>query len=377
MGDDRPYDQCPGCGWENARNAHQQQAAAINQKAKAGQNSVEYKQAKEAVKKSKWQVFIEAAGDLVKSLIGWDDIADCVTHGAFGACVRTLINIIPWGKILKTGEIVADFWKGARALMTFGKEVEKAEKVIVETERVLVDAERAAADAEKVAADAERAAAETEHAAQEAKSTEAAESGGGVCHSFPAGTRVLLADGTAKPIEQVQSGDSIASTDPQSGVTASQTVVATWLHEDEPDRTELTIDTDGNAGTATATISATDWHPIWVAELKSWIPITQVRTGSWLQTPAGAKVQVTAVLHINATDFTYDLTVETTHTYFVLAGTTPVLVHNCSEPANPHELKPTHQLSGDASTKKVKEYRDAMRRDEFNWEESPISVVKK
>jgi RHS repeat-associated protein len=44
--------------------------------------------------------------------------------------------------------------------------------------------------------------------------------------------------------------------------------------------------------------------------------------------------------------------------------------------ASPNELKPTHEISGDASTKRVRNYRNAMRDGTFDWEQSPLSVVK-
>ena len=45
---------------------------------------------------------------------------------------------------------------------------------------------------------------------------------------FPAGTRVLMADGTARPIEEVEVGDRIASADPDTGRPATATVTATF-----------------------------------------------------------------------------------------------------------------------------------------------------
>ncbi|MEV4477977.1 hypothetical protein, partial [Nonomuraea sp. NPDC049504] len=48
----------------------------------------------------------------------------------------------------------------------------------------------------------------------------------------------------------------------------------------------------------------------------------------WLQTSAGTYVQITAVEHRTATQRVHNLTVEDFHTYHVVAGTTPVLVHN-------------------------------------------------
>lgn len=49
----------------------------------------------------------------------------------------------------------------------------------------------------------------------------------------------------------------------------------------------------------------------------------------WLQTAAGTWVQVTAVDTSHRSARVYNLTVEGVHTYYVLAGTTALLVHNC------------------------------------------------
>ncbi|RSM57659.1 hypothetical protein DMH04_56630, partial [Kibdelosporangium aridum] len=107
-------------------------------------------------------------------------------------------------------------------------------------------------------------------------------------------------------------------------------VVATWVHDNEPTRTELTIDTDGTTGSATATLEATDWHPIWAADLNAWTPIANIKAGSWLRTSAGTWVQVTAVRQYTSNTLAHDLTIDGIHTYHVLAATTPILVHNCA-----------------------------------------------
>ncbi|MGC4810922.1 DUF6531 domain-containing protein [Micromonospora sp. DT228] len=45
-------------------------------------------------------------------------------------------------------------------------------------------------------------------------------------------------------------------------------------------------------------------------------------------------------------------------------------------PAKPADLRPTHPISGDSSSKRVARYRNDMRNGEFDWEQSPISVVR-
>ncbi|MFJ1760391.1 RHS repeat-associated core domain-containing protein [Amycolatopsis sp. NPDC088138] len=281
-------------------------------------NMAGYKAAQEVVKKTKWDVFVEAAGELVKGLIGWDDIKDCVTQGAFGACVKTIINFIPWGKVLKAGEIIADFWRGAKALVTFGREVEKAEKVIVDTEKVLADADKAA----NAAADAERAASEVAHGAEEAKGAES----GASCalHSFVAGTLVLLADGSTKPIEQVHDGDVVKTTDPATGLVEQHRVVGTLVHSDENQRTEITLDSGG-------TVVATDWHPVWVEEAGGWVAIGSLTPGEHLSSADGHPVVVKAVRHFEQQAPVYDLTVDSAHDYYVGASAVAILVHNCGE----------------------------------------------
>jgi len=51
--------------------------------------------------------------------------------------------------------------------------------------------------------------------------------------------------------------------------------------------------------------------------------------GDQLQTADGATAEVTTVQPYNQTETTYDLTIDGLHTYYVDAGATAVLVHNC------------------------------------------------
>ncbi|MFI5744168.1 hypothetical protein ACIA9I_38150 [Streptomyces anulatus] len=60
-------------------------------------------------------------------------------------------------------------------------------------------------------------------------------------HSFPAGTRVLMADGSAQPIELVTAGDQVLAADPVSGVTSPRRVLATIYTPDDQDFTGITL----------------------------------------------------------------------------------------------------------------------------------------
>ncbi|MGW4520078.1 RHS repeat-associated core domain-containing protein [Amycolatopsis sp. NPDC004378] len=327
--------QAEGCSWNSSCNVvgHHTQQEIDHHSGKDARdaylaahnvNTAAYKDAQAVVKKSKWDVFVDAAGELIKGLIGWDDIKDCVTQGAFGACVRTVINFIPWGKILKAGEIIADFWKGAKALITFGKEVEKAEKVIVDTEKVLVDADKAA----NAASDAEHAVSEVAHGAEEAKGAEAAgaaESKAADACSLIAGTTVVLADGTTKPIEQVKIGDVVLTTDTETGKTEPHRVVGTDVHGNEPPRTEITVQSGGQTGS----IVATDWHPFWVEEAGNWIVAGDLVAGEHFRTSDGNVAVVAEVKHFSQNNDVYDLTVDAVHDFYIVAGAVAILTHNC------------------------------------------------
>ncbi|MFJ3296665.1 ricin-type beta-trefoil lectin domain protein [Streptomyces bacillaris] len=160
------------------------------------------------------------------------------------------------------------------------------------------------------------------------------EGSGGSCsisNSFTPGTKVLMADGSTKPIEDVKVGDKVQATDPKTGETRIETVTAEIKGEGLKNLVKVTIDTDGDRGTKTAEITATDGHPFWVPELSEWIDATDLKSGQWLHTGAGTQVQITAVERWTSAGATvHNLTVGNTHTYYVVAGGTSALVHNCS-----------------------------------------------
>ncbi|MFJ6408813.1 ricin-type beta-trefoil lectin domain protein [Streptomyces hydrogenans] len=161
-----------------------------------------------------------------------------------------------------------------------------------------------------------------------------ADGGGGSCrtdtNSFVPGTEVVMADGSTKPIERVRAGDRIVATDPRTGATRAETVTSTIRGQGEKRLVEVVIDTDGTKGAATSAITATDGHPFWVPALGKWVDATDLTPGQWLRTSAGGYVQIDAVTRWTARNSTvHNLTVGDLHTYYVRAGSAPVLVHNC------------------------------------------------
>jgi hypothetical protein len=161
-------------------------------------------------------------------------------------------------------------------------------------------------------------------------------SAGSSCHSFLPGTKVLLADGSTKPIEDVETGDLVLATDPETGETVARTTVAAITTEYDKDFTVLTVATDDGP----ERLVATDTHPFWVPEADDWIDAGDLLPGQWLRTSSGTYVQISAITRYTQQQRTHDLTVAELHTYYVLAGATPLLVHNCDLAGYADSLRP-------------------------------------
>ncbi|MFD0430486.1 polymorphic toxin-type HINT domain-containing protein [Streptomyces zhihengii] len=74
---------------------------------------------------------------------------------------------------------------------------------------------------------------------------------------------------------------------------------------------------------------STTTHPFWVQSEGRWIEAGDLRPGMELRTPDGDAVKVTDTRYFDERQRTHDLTVTGIHAYYVLAGSTPLLVHNC------------------------------------------------
>ncbi|QIY96386.2 LamG-like jellyroll fold domain-containing protein [Streptomyces sp. S1D4-11] len=259
----------------------------------------------------------------------------------------------------------------------------------------------AAADATDEAASA----AESEGAGTRSQSRSGEEESGGSCkipkaprpHSFTGSTPVLMADGTAKAIDQVRVGDTIANSVPGAtgtevhkvtavivthtdhdfvdvsikkatesavkqtekggakslarkvarkaafGLAASAAVLgalaASHGHGQEPATAPVAAVSNtasaqhtkvvlGAEDAQVAHLTTTFHHPFYDETQSAFVDAKDLHTGDVLQTPTGT-AEVTGVRLYHANTTTYDLTIGTLHTYYVLAGDAPVLVHNC------------------------------------------------
>ncbi|MFE9559292.1 RHS repeat-associated core domain-containing protein [Streptomyces sp. NPDC006703] len=164
--------------------------------------------------------------------------------------------------------------------------------------------------------------------AEGAASSEAESGSKGGCgsaNSFPASTTVLLASGAAIPISQVKPGDTVQATDPLTNTTQPEKVTDVIVTRTDKDFTDTTVHT----AAGDQTITSTQHHPYWDATRKQWVDAANLKAGEQLRQPDGSLITVIKVRNYRDAVITYNLTVDRIHTYYVLAGAAPVLVHNC------------------------------------------------
>ncbi|MFF5934255.1 polymorphic toxin-type HINT domain-containing protein [Streptomyces sp. NPDC012508] len=292
------------------------------------------KKATNIKQKSKADVVLEIAVEVAKGIIGVDDIQACIGGDGWACASLAFDAAMPFAgrakrvlKALETAWTMYNRWEDEVRWATnmLRRADDEAAALAKYTEdyagwKKQADAAKAAAKkADEAAADAAK------------KADGDGGSPGGSCpirNSFTPDTKVLLADGSAKAIKDLKPGDKVLATDEKTGETAGKDVAATIVGEGEKHLVRVTIDTDGAKGTETAPITATDGHPFWVLSLRKWVDAKDLKPGQWLRTSAGTHVQVSAVQAWTQTASVRNLTVADFHTYYVLAGTTSVLVHN-------------------------------------------------
>ncbi|MGW7575676.1 polymorphic toxin-type HINT domain-containing protein [Streptomyces sp. NPDC054765] len=209
---------------------------------------------------------------VVWEITGLNDLRECIKNPAFGACTAFAISVLPVGKVRllkKLGEGIEDIAEGSRV-------------------------------------------------AKKAKCFKC----------FLAGTKVLMADHSTKNIESVKAGDQVLATDPVSGLTGKRSVTGLIVTEHDKNFNELTIATpQGNRH-----LTATNEHPFWSPSQNAWTDAAHLHPGMTLRTIDGSAVTIKGNRPFSENARTYNLTVDNLHTYYVLAGETPVLVHNSNCP---------------------------------------------
>jgi RHS repeat-associated protein len=143
-------------------------------------------------------------------------------------------------------------------------------------------------------------------------------------NSFTGDTPVLMADGTTKRLDRIEVGDKVANSEPESNNTEQHEVMAVIVTDADKDYVDLTVSNPDGTGT----IRATAHHLMYNATTQEWTNAAELKIGDELNTPGNGRAVVREARHFTSTLRTYNLSVNTVHTYYVIAGGTPVLVHN-------------------------------------------------
>ncbi|WP_405930981.1 polymorphic toxin type 27 domain-containing protein [Streptomyces sp. NBC_00827] len=134
---------------------------------------------------------------------------------------------------------------------------------------------------------------------------------------FPAGTKVATADGP-KAIEDIEVGDRVWSLDQATGKKSLQRVLKLF---------DRTVDQLVRISTADGKVEASDTHRFWVRE-RGWVEARDLRAGDTFETQDGGSEKVLGTSLVKGDVKVYNFEVEQTNTYYVYAGSKPILVHN-------------------------------------------------
>nr|WSW68819.1 polymorphic toxin type 24 domain-containing protein [Streptomyces sp. NBC_00995] len=160
---------------------------------------------------------------------------------------------------------------------------------------------------------------------------------GGSCrvrvpHSFTGLTGVLLANGTTKAISEVKVGDYVLTAEPGKKKTENHKVKEVIVTKTDREYVDVVVSTKSGA----KTIQTTKHHQFYEVTKDAWTQAADLKAGQKLQNASGGPAVVLDIKAYTAQRVTYDLSIEGLHTYYVVAGTTPVLVHNSgSDGSNP------------------------------------------
>ncbi|MGW6447713.1 polymorphic toxin-type HINT domain-containing protein [Lentzea sp. NPDC055074] len=245
--------------------------------------------------------FLKQEGaEIILEMIGYNDAVKCFTQGDVEACIWTAINALsmvnPIGLLAKGGKLVAAIAKIAGKVGKFLKRSEEAKSEV-------------------------KAGREAIHEAMRACKLKV------IGSSFAPTTRVLMADGTTKAIKDVVVGDQVAATDPETGKLAGRPVGSIISGSDLKQMVSITVGDDTRSGS----VEATGNHPFWVVERQQWVDAGDIKPGEHLQEPDSKPAKVVDVRSYTQVMQVYNLTVEGLHTYYVVAGDIPVLVHNAGK----------------------------------------------
>ncbi|WP_217697942.1 polymorphic toxin-type HINT domain-containing protein, partial [Sinomonas mesophila] len=135
--------------------------------------------------------------------------------------------------------------------------------------------------------------------------------------SFSGTTVVLMGDGSRKPIEDVNVGDKVIASDPETGEQEAKTVERRFVHDD----TVIDLAVEGEP------ITTTEDHPFWSVTDQRFERADQLEPGEEVLGADGRTIRVSGLdLGTRRQSLAYNLSVEGIHTYHI--GEQGILVHN-------------------------------------------------
>ncbi|WP_460792997.1 polymorphic toxin-type HINT domain-containing protein, partial [Nocardioides maradonensis] len=138
-------------------------------------------------------------------------------------------------------------------------------------------------------------------------------------NSFSGDTRVLMAKHHSKAIRKIKAGDQVVATDPATGITKAEPVLAVIKHSGPHSMVLITF-SDGSQ------FDATVGHMIWDASVQRFVAAGTVAIGHRVLARGTSYLTVRSKVPTHRNRWAYNLEVKSIHTYYV--GPTPVLVHN-------------------------------------------------
>jgi flagellar biosynthesis/type III secretory pathway protein FliH len=233
--------------------------------------------------------YLKAALKVAADMSGVTDLVACVTKGDLEACAWTAATI--GGYLL--GGAGGGAVRAARVASLAARHTDDVAKVAKNARRLTDDVQGARSCAADLV---------------------------GSANSFTGDTRVRMADGTTKRIDEVQVGDTVLATDPTTGRTEARVVTALVVGAGQKDLVELS--------TTGGKIVATQGHPVWAANLREWVPAGDLDPGDRVVSADRRMAAVTSTREWTGYQQVYNLTVDGLHTYYVVAGRADLLVHN-------------------------------------------------
>ena len=131
---------------------------------------------------------------------------------------------------------------------------------------------------------------------------------------FTAGTKVLMADGSYKNIEDIRPGDKVASYNLEKGTRGVDTVTKLLVHPNTP----------GGYLVINGGLEVTPNHPMWVINKNSWARADSLKEGDKLQGPNGEEIRISSIEKVDGVNTVYNLSLVGNNNYF----TEGMLVHN-------------------------------------------------